>query len=415
MIQPLDSRLLSALIEAAVGGRPPAAILEALCQAMVEAELPLARATVGALLVHPLLDATLVVWRREGGAHLDDTPRPQVRGREAWRDSPFHRLELAGEAMRRYRVADGEGTGEFPVLAQLAAEGVTDHLVLRTHLAPGLSLGEGTSIFSSWSCGRAGGFRDDEIERIRGVEPVLAVVIAAALGTATAATLLATYLGADAARRVLGGDIERGRAEMIHAVIWYSDLAGFTRLTDRIARAGMLQMFAGHAEILRLLNDHAEILVDAIEGRGGQVLKFMGDGLLAIFRAAAEADACEAALDAWTEASARCAALSRRPIGDTHPYLALHAGDVLYGNIGGRARLDFTVLGSAVNETSRIAALCRQLDQPVILSETFAELCPPHRRPSLVGLGRYALRGVAQPQMLFGLEAQVDERSPPGG
>ena len=151
---------------------------------------------------------------------------------------------------------------------------------------PGVTLGDGTSIFSSWVTDRPGGFAEAELERIRAIEPLLAVVIAAALGTATAGTLLATYLGADAARRVLGGDIERGKVEMIHAVIWYSDLAGFTRLTDQVAGAGMLQLFTGHAEILGLLNDHAEILVDAIEGQGGQVLKFMGDGILAIFRGA---------------------------------------------------------------------------------------------------------------------------------
>src|SRR5262249_22339672 len=149
---------------------------------------------------------------------------------------------------------------------------------------------------------RAGGFTAAELDRIRGVEPLLAVVIAAALGTATAGTLLATYLGADAASRVLGGDIERGRVEMIQAVIWYSDLAGFTPLVDRVSGAGMLQLFRGHAEVLGLLNDYAEILVDAIEGRGGQVLKFMGDGILAIFRAASDADACDAALAAWIEA-----------------------------------------------------------------------------------------------------------------
>jgi len=231
------------------------------------------------------------------------------------------------------------------------------------------------------------------------------VVVAAALGSATTATLLATYLGADAAQRVLGGDIERGRAEMIHAIIWYSDLAGFTRIADQLAGAGMLQLFAGHAEILRLLNDHAEILVDAIEGRGGQVLKFMGDGILAIFRGPTESAACEAALEAWAEASERCSRLGRRPIGETHPYLALHAGDVLYGNIGGRARLDFTVLGPAVNEASRIAAMCRKLDRTLVMSEAFVELCPAERREMLSALGSFTLRGVTRPQILYGLAA----------
>ena len=398
-----DPDLSSVLVQAAIAGRSPAAMLEEISRAMVAAGIPLLRTTVGALLLHPLLDATLVIWRPDRGAYLDDTPRPVVRGNEAWRDSPFHRLEQAKGRMQRYRLGEGEGTDEFPVLAQLAADGASDYLVLRTHLTSGVALGEGTSVFSSWACARPGGFTAAEIDRIAATEPLLAMVVAAALGNATTATLLATYLGADAAQRVLGGDVERGRAEMIHAIIWYSDLAGFTRIADQLAGAGMLQLFTGHAEILRLLNDHAEILVDAIEGRGGQVLKFMGDGILAIFRGPSEGAACEAALEAWAEASERCSQLGRRPIGETHPYLALHAGDVLYGNIGGRARLDFTVLGPAVNEASRIAATCRKLDRTLVMSEEFAGLCPPERRDGLLALGSFTLRGVTRPQMLYGL------------
>lgn len=408
MPRPLpDVNLVAALVNAARAGHAPPAILEGLCRAMVGAGLPLARATMGAFLVHPLLDATLAIWRADRGAYLDDTPRPAVRGNEAWRHSPFYRMEQAGADLMRCRLDRGEGSGEFAVLADLAAEGATDYLALRTRLAPGVTLGAGTSMFSSWVTRRAGGFPPADLERIRGIEPLLAVLFAAALGSATAGTLLATYLGADAAARVLSGDIERGRAEMIHAVIWYSDLAGFTRLTDKVSSSGMLAFFSGYAEILRLLNDHAEILVDAIEARGGQVLKFMGDGILAILRAATEADACEAALSAWIEASRRCAELGRRQPVETHPYLALHAGEVLYGNIGGRARLDFTVLGHAVNEASRIAALCRSLDQPVLMSEAFAALCPAHRQASLVDLGRHTLRGVARPQTLFGLDPRA--------
>ncbi len=398
---PPDPELTAALVAAAIGGGTPSSILDALCRAMVAAGLPVCRATVGALLVHPLLDATLVIWRPDHGAHIDDTPRPTVRGNEAWRGSPFHELEQAGAHVRRLRLSQGEGVAEYPVLRDLAADGATDYLVLRTRLAPGVTLGQGTSVFSSWSTDRAEGFAAPELDRIQGIAPLLAVVTAAALGTATAGTLLATYLGADAARRVLGGEVERGKAEMIHAVIWYSDLAGFTRLADRLAGAGMLQLFAGHAEILGLLNDHAEIQVDAIEREGGQVLKFMGDGILAIFRGASEAEACEAALAAWIDAEARCARLPRRRIGETHPYLALHAGEVLYGNIGGRARLDFTVLGPAVNEASRIAALCRQLDRRVLISASFAALCPPAIQSQIESLGMFALRGVSMPQQLF--------------
>ena len=286
---PPDPQLAAVLVDAAVAGRAPTAILEALCRALVDTGMPLSRATAGAFLIHPLLDATLVIWRADRGAYLDDTPRPTVRGNEAWRPSPFYRMEQEGSNLLRRRLERGEGADEFAVLADLAAEGATDYLALRTRLAAGVTLGAGTSIFSSWITRRAGGFTPGELDRIAGIEPLLAVVLAAALGTATAGTLLATYLGADAASRVLGGDVERGKVEMIHAVIWYSDLAGFTRLVDQVSGGGMLQLFTGHAEILGLLNDHAEALVDAIEGQGGQVLKFMGDGLLAIFRAATEA------------------------------------------------------------------------------------------------------------------------------
>jgi adenylate cyclase len=145
------------------------------------------------------------------------------------------------------------------------------------------------------------------------------------------------------------------------------------------------------------------------------VLKFMGDGILAIFRPASEADAAEAALVAWLDAEARCARLPRRSIGETRPYLVLHAGEVLYGNIGGRARLDFTVLGPAVNEASRIAALCRRLDRTLLMSEAFAELCPESRKQSLLALGHHALRGVARRQLLFGLKSLTDQPSSPEG
>lgn len=406
----IDAQLAAVLVADAIAGKAPAALLESLCGALVAAGVPLVRGTVGALLVHPLLDATLVIWRADRGAYLDDTARPAIRGNEAWRHSPFHRLQQDESSVLRCRLEQGEGVQAYTVLAELAAEGATDYLALRTQLAAGVTLGEGTSIYSSWITHRAGGFSQADLDRLQGIEPLLAVLVAAALGTATAGTLLATYLGADAARRVLGGDIERGRVEMIQAVIWYSDLAGFTRLVDKVSGAGMLQMYRGHAEVLGLLNDYAEILVDAIEGRGGQVLKFMGDGILAIFRGDSDAEACEAALAAWIEASARCDHLGRRRAAETHPYLALHAGEVLYGNIGGRARLDFTVLGPAVNEAARIAAMCRSLGQSVVMSESFAELCPPHRQESLVALGRHTLRGVARAQMLFGLAPAAELR-----
>jgi adenylate cyclase len=181
-------------------------------------------------------------------------------------------------------------------------------------------------------------------------------------------------------------------------VVWYSDLVGFTRIAD----AHRSQV------VLAMLNDYAEAQVDTIEAHGGHVLKFIGDGLLAIFPDGNESDACARALDAAAQARRRLDALNARrsaaglPVSDAH--VALHIGELLYGNVGSPRRLDFTVLGAAVNEAARIEALCGSLDQRVIVSNAFAQAAGVDARPRLVSLGRYAMKGVARPQELYTLD-----------
>jgi adenylate cyclase len=208
-------------------------------------------------------------------------------------------------------------------------------------------------------------------------------------------TLMETYLGRDAGRRVLGGRIVRGIAERIDAVVWFSDLRGFTRITDTAPE-----------QAIPLLNDYSDAIVSAIHEHGGDVLKLIGDGTFAIFTAEDRAHACDAALSAAIAARERVEELNRRRAADgrpiTHMYLGLHVGEVFYGNVGSRERLDFTVIGPAVNEASRIAAMCRSVDQPVLMSSAFADVRDIKRR--LVSVGRYALRGVAHPQELFTLD-----------
>jgi adenylate cyclase len=205
-----------------------------------------------------------------------------------------------------------------------------------------------------------------------------------------------TYLGRDAARRVLSGRIMRGVADRIDTVIWFADLRGFTRITD-----------SAPEQVIPLLNDYADVIVSAIYAQGGDVLKLIGDGILAIFAAADRAHACAAALAAATAARNEVAALNRRRAHDGLPvtdmYLGLHVGEVFYGNVGSTERLDFTVVGPAVNEASRIAAMCRSVEQPMLVSGAFANV--DGMRGRLVSVGRYALRGVARPQELFTLDS----------
>ncbi|HEY1386351.1 MAG TPA: adenylate/guanylate cyclase domain-containing protein, partial [Dongiaceae bacterium] len=209
--------------------------------------------------------------------------------------------------------------------------------------------------------------------------------------------LAATYLGRDAGELVLSGRIERGVADRIEAVLWFSDLSGYTRITDS----------AAPEEIIPLLNDYAEVVVSAIRDQGGDVLKLIGDGVLAIFTADDSAKACAAAIGAVLAAEQGIAALNQRRAAEhlptTRMYVGLHIGEVFFGNIGSPDRLDFTVVGPAVNEASRIAAMCRSVDQKMLVSAPFAAVLRD-AGPRLVSVGRYALRGVKQPQELFTLD-----------
>jgi adenylate cyclase len=291
-----------------------------------------------------------------------------------------------------------ESAAEFAVLADYRAVGMTDYVAMINRFAPEGTIGEMDCIYSSWATARADGFDDAHVSTLMRVVPTLALAFKAAALARMTGTLMETYLGRDASRRVLSGRIMRGVADRIDAVIWFSDLRGFTRITDSTPE-----------QIIPLLNDYADVIVSAIHAHSGDVLKLIGDGILAIFTAGNRARACAAALAAATEARSKVTTLNARrahaalPVTDM--YVGLHIGEVFYGNIGSTERLDFTVVGPAVNEASRIAAMCRSVDQPMLVSEAFANV--DGMRGRLVSVGRYALRGVAQPQELFTLDASL--------
>jgi adenylate cyclase len=332
-------------------------------------------------------------YGRTGSPGSDSDLEPEAV--ERWRSSPFFHMLQTGESLLRRRVT-AESEPEFPVLRDYRAAGMTDYVAIINRFAPEGIIGEMDCIYSSWVTARADGFTEADIAALKRVVPTLALAFKAAALARMTGTLMETYLGRDAGRRVLSGRIMRGVAERIDAVIWFSDLRGFTRITD-----------SAPEQVIPLLNDYADVIVSAIHTQGGDVLKLIGDGILAIFTAADRARACAATLTAATTARSEIAALNARRARDGLPvtdvYLGLHVGEVFYGNVGSTERLDFTVVGPAVNETSRIAAMCRSVEQPVLVSETFANV--DGMRSRLVSVGRYALRGVAQPQELFTLDS----------
>jgi adenylate cyclase len=390
------AKLSAWITEAGLAGQSESAILAGFCEREVALGLPLARALVLIDTLHPIYEGRAFRWTRaqkettltEYGRSDDDLSR--------WQRSPFHLLEESDEPLLRRRLTvDTES--EFSIFPELRADGMTDYVAIANRFTGDEIIGRMDCVYSSWATDAPQGFDDDDVADLCRLVPFLALAVKSASLARIAGTLVETYLGRDAGRRVLQGRIARGVAEQIEAVLWFSDLRDYTRISDT----------ASPGDIIPLLNHYADAIISAIHEQGGDVLKLMGDGTLAIFTAEDRGRACDAALRAALAARRGVATVNERRAAKGLPtadmYLGLHIGSVFYGNIGSKDRLDFTVVGPAVNEVSRIAALCHSVDQPLLVSSDFASAVG-EARSRLVSVGRYALRGVGRAQDLFTLE-----------
>jgi adenylate cyclase len=397
--------------QAGLAGTSETDIVSGFCERCVAAGLPIGRTQVFIDTLHPVHEGRLFRWGHDPSeSPLADYGRTSpeviaasgasphdVRAAQVWQRSAFFRMLQTGDSLLRRRLG-AASADEFAVLPELVAAGMTDYVAIITRFAPDGVIGEMDGVYSSWATRAPGGFDDAHIAALQRVVPYLALAVKSVSLARMTTTLMETYLGRDAGQRVLAGRIVRGIAEQIDAAVWFSDLRGFTRITDTVPE-----------QVIPLLNDYSDAIVSAIHEHGGDVLKLIGDGTLAIFTAEDRMRACSAALSAAIAARSRVAELKERRAAEDKPvtdmYLGLHVGEVFYGNVGSRERLDFTVIGPAVNEASRITAMCRSLDQPVLTSASFAEVGDIRRR--LVSVGRYALRGVSHPQELFTLDPEA--------
>ena len=373
------------LIDGARNAPTPESVLDELCRRLLADGVPLERANVFVRTLHPSIMGRRFFWRRDAEGVAVSEPSFEFLETDEYRHSTVAAVTTTGRELRR-RLADPACPNDFPLFRTLRDEGVTDYLI-----SP-LIFSNGEIHAASWTTDAPGGFSDAALARLRAVAAPLARVAEIRALRRTAGTLLDTYVGRNAGTRILAGQIRRGDTEAISAVIWLSDLRDFTLMADRLP--------AG--ELIALLNRCFDCQVPAILAHGGEVLKFMGDGLLAIFpiaAAAAAAGTCDKALAAAREARALLADLAV-PTGPKVRFgLALHVGEVLYGNIGGGNRLDFTCIGPAVNLAARLEKLARDLGRSVVVSSTFAAQCATGLRP----LGDHPLRGLGQPQPAFGL------------
>jgi len=393
------------LVNEGLRGAAQTALLQGFCERLVAAGIPLQRAHARQRALHPVFGGVGFVWHRDGGGATREDYTHVSDPHDQWFMSPFYYMIQNGKSQLRERLTDGSEPSRFPVIEELRAQGATDYFASAMSFGQA-SIGPNTdpndtpeSMISTWISDAPKGFSDSDIGTIQGLLPVLGLALKSTSSYRTARDLLAVYLGRDAGERVLSGDIQRGSLDTIRAVIWYFDLQGFTKLAETTPGDQMIAM----------LNVYFGAAVAAVEAYGGDVLKFMGDGLLAIFKFTDDDSACcSRAIAAADELLGTMAAINNQRRAEdlvlTNFSLALHLGDVMYGNIGAEDRLDFTVIGPAVNMAARIQAMCRPLEQDLIISSAMATSTVRERK-RIVSIGRYVLRGIPEPQELFTIVA----------
>lgn len=369
------------LIATASGEKTAAELHNLLCEKLVALGLPLWRSSLGLELLNPEIEGSQFRWV----AHeVKTVTLPRGNGLSDYDNSP---AQIVDETRKPFRRRLDAAIADMPLLEDLRQAGATDYYILPL---PFIDLQRTAHI--SFATQRPGGFSDAEIADLTGASLLFSPYAERRVLKKITIDLLNAYVGRRSAAKVYEGAIDRGKAETITATILIADLRGFTHYSET----------RPIANVLSTLNDFFDVLVAAIEPRGGEVLKFIGDALLAIFPASdGEAPPCEPAIAAALDVRHRIAALNeeRAKAGRTLLKfgLALNAGQIAYGNIGSKSRLDFTAIGPAINHTSRLLEVAKKLDRDIVLSETFAKASgKPY--PSL---GHHALRDIAGEQQVF--------------
>jgi adenylate cyclase len=380
-------KLTDWLIDGARSATDPTRMMAETCEGLVAAGLPLWRVGVFVRTLHPDIYGRNFIWRQ--GAEVEvGTVDFNILQAPEFQVSPLAIVFRQGIEVRA-RVGDPDSQ-RFPIIEDMRAEGVTDYIALP------LLFTDGSIQASSWTTKQPGGFTSQQLNGLRSLVRALARVIEIIMWRRTSSLLLDTYVGNRAGERILSGQIRRGHTDSMHAAIWLSDLRGFTALSDRLPAE----------TVVDILNNYFDCQVAAIRSHGGEVLKFMGDGLLAVFPideyVGDVQQVCSNVLEAARESRASVEAM-HYPIGDAVERfrfgVALHVGRILYGNIGGGNRLDFTCIGPAVNLAARLEKIAGKLSRTIVASEGFAGICAG----GWSELGEFPIAGFAKAERVYGL------------
>jgi adenylate cyclase len=395
--------LMNWLVSQGLTGLPENDLIRGFCERCRAGGLDISRASVFIDTLHPIFEGRGFRWNDtetneantfEYGSTSEGTAA------QNWRRSVFFHMIQNGDDECLLDCADAASL-DFDIIGDLASKGHRHFLAFVHQFGEAGTLGQMDCVYSYWVTRRADGFGEQGLSALRDLVPALGLAIKSAAQVEIARTLGRVYLGRDASEKVLHGRISRGVTERINAVLWFSDLRGSTAIGEGVEPG----------EIIPFLNDYAQAAIDAIHDAGGDVLKLIGDGVLAMFTGEDMMLAKRAALRAEHRFRRNLTSLNSRRGGDgratTSAYVGLHVGEVFYGNIGSEDRLDFTVVGPAVNEVSRIASMCSSVDRELLLSSAFQAGLDAAGRRYLVSTGRFALRGIGRAQDLFTLDPDI--------
>jgi adenylate cyclase len=364
------------------------ALFDGVIDILIAAGVPLFRASASLMTMHPEVYGKQLLWRRGGKTEEILRPYSMIQS-SLYLDNPVAVVRREGKTVRIQLERPDEEL-EYPLCVQLKSEGCTDYLILPVRFR------SGACSFLSWTTDRPGGFSDRQIDLLESLVPVMALRMELEASNLALECLLETYLGKMAAERVLQGEFKRGAGQLISGVIWTCDLRGFTALADS----------RPIETVLALLDEYFECVADPFVAAGGEVLNISGDAVLGIFPFGDDEKATRMmALDAARDAFARAEAFNDLRAAKSRPTIhfgvCLHVGDVMLGNIGASGRLDFTIIGTAVNTACRLESLCKELQSPMLTTRAFLSQLEdvPVR-----ALGPVNLRGIADPIDVFAFD-----------
>jgi adenylate cyclase len=386
------------LIEAGLAGLPVGELFDGFCRRLVAGGFPLARGFLSLGALHPLWRANSLTWQGGRIAEVADFSYDYMQT-AGWQTSPFrHMLETRTPRLHR-RLIGADALLDYPVLTEFRAAGLTEWLALMR----GFGWDQGRPDYNplgvvlSWATAHPEGWSASECAAIEALSGPLALAARGSGTLDTTRVVLATYLGQDAAGLVVGGHVRRGSVGRLASFILYADLRGFTDFAE----------VTEPEEVTRRLNGYFDCMGAAVAAGGGEILKFLGDGILAAFLPAADADrpaVAAATLAAAQDLLARVDRLNAAEAAAGNPALALdvalHEGEVTYGNVGTPDRLDFTAIGPVINQATRLEALCKELGRNLLVSDSFVRAAPA-LHSQLQSLGHHRLRGVREPREVF--------------